>query len=158
MNGRAKSQRRQETEQPETAAQAVNRARMALSTMPDNAATRELRSAVQQLANQVNALTEAVIISMEREAIAQAHRAMAEHEVTALKAEALKRGRQYLVMLMARELDMDATMIDLVMRWFDGDAPADVSPFFVNQLRESIRELRDVIAAERSEGFDIDEM
>ena len=144
----------------ESPQQAMARAQMALSSLnPNSAVAQELWTAFRGLAYQIEALTDGMSMALEAETIAQAHRAMAEQEIVAVRKDALAKGKQYVTMLMSRELELDPAIIDVIMQWMDGTAPADVSPFFINQLRESIRELRDVIEAERGqEGFDSEDL
>ena len=152
--------KKSKVERMETPQQAMARAQMALSSLnPNSAVAQELWTAFRGLAYQIEALTEGMSFALEGEAIAQAHRAMAEQELIAVRMDALAKGRGYITMLMSRELDLDPAIIYVIMAWMDGTEPADVSPFFINQLRESIRELRDVIAAERgAEGFDSEDL
>ena len=148
---------KKKVERMETPQQAMARALSSLN--PNSAVAQELWTAFCGMAYQIEALTEGMSFALEGEAIAQAHRAMAEQELIAVRLDALAKGRSYITMLMSRELDLDPAIIDVIMAWMDGTEPADVSPFFINQLRESIRELRDVIAAERgAEGFDSEDL
>lgn len=131
--------------------QIINDAQRTLLQMDTPEAHAVLRD-VQMLAGVIQSLQEAIIVALEREAVAQANRAIAEREVSRWKAEGVVKGRDYLVQVMGRGLDMDPAMIDLVLRWMEGEKPADVPPFFTNQLREALREVRDIVAYEREDG------
>lgn len=138
------------TEQVETPRQAIERARDALMQMDTRSeGVQEIWAAVCGMAQQLEWLQESLVVSLEREMVVKSQALAIEEEMIGLRREALERGREYITRLMGKELDMDPAMVDLVLAWMEGRAPADVSPFFVNQLRESVRELRDVIAAER---------
>jgi hypothetical protein len=106
---------------------------------------------VQMLAGVIQSLQEAIIVALERECVAQANRAIAEREVSRWKADGMQKGRDYLAGVIGRGLDMDPAMIDVVLKWIEGDLPADVPPFFINQLREAFREVRDIVTYERGE-------
>lgn len=110
---------------------------------------------VRLLGGIIRALQEALIGAMEREAVAQANRAIAERELSGWKKEAAEKGREYVARMIGGGLDMDAGMVDVVLRWMEGETPADVPPFFINQLREALREVRDIVAYERGEDEDI---
>lgn len=131
------------------ARQVINDTRLVVMNMKPSPEVTALLENLQALTQAINGLQEAVIVSMEREAIAQSHRAIAEREIAKWKQAGTKKGRDYLISVIGRELDMDPKMVELVLRWMEGDAPAEVPPFHINQLRDALRELRDIVASER---------